>query len=307
MDLNNDGKVDLLVADDSTPNYLYINKGNGTFEDDSYASGYALNENGRETASMGVAIGDYQNNGRLGLFNTTFSDDYDVLYRNDGDANFTDDSYAAGVAEPTVPFLGWATGFIDYDNDGWKDLFAVNGHVYPLVDQNNWGTTYAERPLLFRNQLGKKFDLVPPVEGTGLALVIPARGAAFGDLFNDGRIDVVINNMDLPPSLLRNVNPDKHHWVELSLVGGPKSPGTPWALRSISPPAACGSAVTCSAGAVTSPRTTLRVHFGLGDTDKIDAVEIHWPSGQKEKVNLPGVDNIFTVEEGKGVINGKAH
>jgi enediyne biosynthesis protein E4 len=307
VDLNNDGKVDLLVADDSTPNYLYINKGNGTFEDDSYASGYALNENGRETASMGVAIGDYQNNGRLGLFNTTFSDDYDVLYRNDGDANYTDDSYAAGVAEPTVPFLGWATEFIDYDNDGWKDLFAVNGHVYPLVDQNNWGTTYAERPLLFHNQLGKKFELVPPVEGTGLALVIPARGAAFGDLFNDGRIDVVINNMDLPPSLLRNVNPDKHHWVELSLVGGPKSPRD-----------AVGATVYLTSGGMRQRGDVLsggsyissndpRVHFGLGDTDKIDAVEIHWPSGQKEKVNLPGVDKIFTVEEGKGVINGKAH
>jgi enediyne biosynthesis protein E4 len=307
VDLNNDGKVDLLVADDSTPNYLYINKGNGTFEDDSYASGYALNENGRETASMGVAIGDYQNNGRLGLFNTTFSDDYDVLYRNDGDANFTDDSYAAGVAEPTVPFLGWATEFIDYDNDGWKDLFAVNGHVYPLVDQNNWGTTYAERPLLFHNQQGKKFDLVPPVEGTGLALVIPARGAAFGDLFNDGRIDVVINNMDLAPSLLRNVNPDKHHWVELSLVGGPKSPRD-----------AVGATVYVTAGGMKQRGDVLsggsyissndpRVHFGLGDSDKIDAVEIHWPSGQKEKVILPGVDKIFTVEEGKGVINGKAH
>ena len=129
------------MADDSTPNYLYINKGNGTFEDDSYASGYALNENGRETASMGVAMGDYQNNGRLGLFNTTFSDDYDVLYRNDGDANYTDDSYAAGVAEPTVPFLGWATEFIDYDNDGWKDLFVVNGHVYP------WWTRTTGAPL----------------------------------------------------------------------------------------------------------------------------------------------------------------
>ena len=306
VDLNNDGKVDLLVADDSTPNYLYINKGNGTFEDDSYASGYALNENGRETASMGVAIGDYQNNGRLGLFNTTFSDDYDVLYRNDGDANYTDDSYAAGVAEPTVPFLGWATGFIDYDNDGWKDLFAVNGHVYPLVDQNNWGTTYAERPLLFHNQLGKKFDLVPPVEGTGLAVVIPARGAAFGDLFNDGRIDVVINNMDLPPSLLRNVDPDKHHWVELSLVGGPKSPRD-----------AVGATVYLTAGGMKQRGDVLsggsyissndpRVHFGLGDADKIDAVEIHWPSGQQEKVSLPGVDKIFTVEEGKGLINGKA-
>ena len=300
-DLNNDGKVDLLVADDSTPNYLYINKGNGTFEDDSYASGYALNENGRETASMGVAVGDYQNNGRLGLFNTTFSDDYDVLYRNDGDANYTDDSYAAGVAEPTVPFLGWATEFIDFDNDGWKDLFLVNGHVYPLVDKNNWGTTYAERPLLFHNQQGKKFDLVPAVEGSGLALVIPARGAAFGDLFNDGRIDVVINNMDSAPTLLRNVNPDHHHWVELSLIGGAKSPRD-----------AVGAAVYLTAGGLRQRGDVLsggsfvssndpRVHFGLGDSDKVDSVEIHWPSGLKEKVNLPGVDKIFTVEESKGV------
>src|SRR5580700_6247041 len=300
-DLNNDGKVDLLVADDSTPNYLYINKGHGIFEDDSYASGYALNENGRETASMGIAIGDYQRSGRLGLFNTTFSDDYDVLYRNDGDANFTDDSYAAGVAETTVPFLGWATGFIDYDNDGWKDLFVVNGHVYQAVDQNNWGSTYAERPLLFHNQLGKKFDLVPAVEGTGLAVVIPGRGAAFGDLFNDGRIDVVINNMDSVPVLLRNVNPDHHHWVELSLTGGAKSPRD-----------AVGATVYVTAGGIKQRGDVLsggsfissndqRVHFGLGDADRVDAVEVHWPSGLKEKVKLAGVDRIFTLEEGKGV------
>ncbi len=301
VDLNNDGKVDLLVADDSTPNYLYINKGNGTFEDDSYASGYALNEDGRETASMGVAVGDYRNNGLLGLFNTTFSDDYDVLYRNDGGGNFTDDSYATGVAEVTVPFLGWATEFIDYDNDGWKDLFVANGHVYPAVDQNNWGTTYAQRPLLFHNQQGKKFDLVEAVEGTGLALVIPARGAAFGDLFNDGRIDVVINNMDKEPALLRNVNPDHHHWVELSLTGGAKSPRD-----------AVGATVYLTAGGLRQRGDVLsggsfvssndpRVHFGLGDAAKVDAVEIHWPSGLKEKLSLPAVDKIFTVEEGKGV------
>ena len=156
IDLNNDGKLDLVVADDSTPNYVYLNKGDGTFEDASYASGYALNENGRETASMGIALGDYQNNGRIDLFNTDFSDDYDVLYHNDGDANFTDVSYEAGVAEPTVPFLGWGDAFLDYDNDGWKDLFLSNGHVYPAVDKNDWGTTFAERPLLFRNLQGKR-------------------------------------------------------------------------------------------------------------------------------------------------------
>src|SRR6201987_3246995 len=223
-DVNNDGKPDLIVANDSTPNYLYINKGDGTFEDASYASGYALNENGRETASMGIALGDYQNNGRIDLFNTTFSDDYDVLYHNDGAANFTDVSYEAGVAEPTVPFLGWGDAFMDYDNDGWKDLFLSNGHVYPSVDKNDWGTTFAERPLLFRNLEGKRFELQPAGGGTGLAVVRPGRGAAVGDLFNDGKLDVVINNIDSPPMLLRNVNPDHHHWVGLKLVGGAKGP-----------------------------------------------------------------------------------
>src|SRR5579863_9986949 len=136
-DVNNDGKVDLMVANDSTPNYLYVNKGNGTFEDASYASGYALNENGRETASMGIAVGDYLNNGLLDFYNTVFSDDYNPLYKNEGRGNFTDVSYQAGIAEVTIPFLGWGTGFLDYDNDGWKDLLAANGHVYPGVDQSD--------------------------------------------------------------------------------------------------------------------------------------------------------------------------
>ncbi len=300
-DLNNDGRADLVIADDSTPNYLYINKGDGTFKEESGASGYALNENGRETASMGIAVGDYQNNGWLDLFNTTFSDDYDVLYHNDGDANFTDVSYQAGLAEITVPFLGWGDGFIDYDNDGWKDLFIANGHVYPVVDQKNWGTTFAQRPLLFHNQLGKKFELVPAVESTGLAVVMSERGAAFGDLFNDGKIDVVINNLNQVPTLLRNVNPDQHHWVELSLVGGPKSPRD-----------AVGATVYLTAGGSKQRGDVLsggsfassndpRVHFGLGDAEKVDAVEIHWRRGVTEKVSLPSVDKIFTVEEGKGI------
>ena len=301
VDLNNDGKVDLVVTDDSTPNYLYINKGGGKFEDDSYASGYALNENGRETASMGVAVGDYQNTGLLDLYNTTFSDDYDVLYHNDGDANFTDVSYQAGIAETTIPFLAWGDGFLDYDNDGWKDIFVANGHVYPSVDKNDWGTTFAERPLLFRNQMGKKFDPVPAVKGTGLAIVVPGRGAAFGDLFNDGKIDVVMNNMDTVPALLRNVNPDKHHWVELKLVGGPKSPRD-----------AIGATVYLKAGTTRHREDVMsggsyasssdqRLHFGIGDSTSIDGVEIHWPGGAVEKLNLPAVDTIYTIEEGKGV------
>ncbi len=170
---------------------------------------------------MGLAVGDYTNNGLVDLYTGTFSDDYKPLFKNVGHGSFREISPQIGIAEVTYPFLTWATEFIDYDNDGWKDILLVNGHVYPQVDTHNWGTSYAERPLLFHNiNKGKNFDLMPAVLGTGLADVIPGRGAAFGDLFNDGKIDVVINAMDHTPVLLRNVNADTNHWVELHLVGG---------------------------------------------------------------------------------------
>ena len=300
-DVNNDGRLDLMVANDSTPNYLYINKGDGTFEDASYASGYALNENGRETASMGIAVGDFRNNGLLDLYNTVFSDDYNPLYRNDGGGNFSDVSYQTGIAEVTIPFLGWGTGFLDYDNDGWKDLFVANGHVYPAVDKSDWGTTFAERPLLFHNVQHDKFELAPAREGTGLARLLTARGAAFGDLFNDGKISVVINQLGDIPALLRNVNPDHNHWVGFRLIGGPRSPRD-----------AIGSVVYVTAGGIRqrgdvisggsfASSNDFRVHFGLGSNSKIDSLEIHWPSGMIERLSVPAVDRIFTVMEGKGI------
>jgi hypothetical protein len=303
VDLNNDGKLDIIVANDSTPNYLYLNKGNGTFEDASYVSGYALNENGRETASMGIAIGDYRNNGLIDLYDTVFSDDYNPLYRNDGDANFTDVSYQMGIAEATIPFLGWGDDFLDYDNDGWLDLFVTNGHVYPEVDNSGWGTTFAQRPLLFHNLKGTKFELVPPVKHTGLAELFVGRGTAVGDLFNDGKVDVVINQLGGAPALLRNVTPGKAHWVGFRLVGGPKSPRD-----------GVGASVNLTAGGMQQRQDVIRggsfascndprVHFGLGDASKVVSVEIHWPSGVTEKIaNLPNLDRYYTVEEGKGIV-----
>jgi len=307
VDVNGDGRPDLVVADDSTPNYLYINKGDGTFEDASFASGYALNESGRETASMGIAAGDLQHNGRIDLYNTTFSDDYNPLYMNDGDGNFTDVSYQAGIAEPTVPFLGWGTAFFDYDNDGWLDLFMVNGHVYPQVDAQHWGTSWAQRPLLFHNVAGK-LTLVPPVEGTALAKLATSRGMAFGDLFNDGHIDVVINNLDGPPSIFRNVVNNGNHWIEFSLIGQPASaPG-----KRGSPLDAVGTEVYVTANGFTQRQDVLaggsfasssdpRPHFGLGQANKIDKIEIHWPSGHVETIPPPALDAIYTVREGKGI------
>jgi hypothetical protein len=305
VDVNGDGKPDLLVANDSTPNYLYMNKGDGTFEDDSYLSGYALNEDGREIANMGIAAGDYENNGHLSVVNTDFADDYNVLFQNDGTGSFTDVSYQAGIATSSIPFVSFADGFLDYDNDGWKDLLIINGHVYPQVDQHpEWGQSYAQRPLLYHNLKNGKFELVPAVKGTGLARVTVGRGAAFGDIFNDGKIDVVINNMDGVPVLLRNVNPDHHHWVELKLIGGPKSPRD-----------AVGATVYLNADGMRQREDVLsggsylssndfRAHFGLGDATEAGSVEIHWPSGVRDTIKLPMVDCIYTVTEGKGITGG---
>jgi hypothetical protein len=301
-DVNGDGKPDLLVANDSTPNYLYMNKGDGTFEDQSYESGFALNGDGREVSNMGLAAGDYENNGHLSIVSTTFSDDYKVLFQNDGTGFFTDVSYPAGIAEPSIPFVGFGDGFLDYDNDGWKDLLIINGHVYPEVDKHpDWGTSYAERPLLYHNLKNGKFELIPAVEGTGLAVVSVGRGAAFGDIFNDGKIGVVINNMDGVPVLLRNVNPDHHNWVELKLIGGPKSPRD--AVGATVYLAANGMRQrgdVLSGGSYLSSND-LRVHFGLGDATDAGTAEIHWPSGAKEMVKLPAVDRIYTITEGLGV------
>ena len=291
----------MVVGNDSEPNYLYINKGDGTFDDQSYVSGFALNKDGREIASMGIAAGDYKNSGLVDFFITDCGDDYKVLYHDDGDVSFTDVSYQEGIAQTTIPFVGWGDGFIDYDNDGWLDLFMVNGHVYPEVDQHDWGMTFAERPLLFHNEAGNKFSYVPPVKGSGLAVVIPARGAAFGDLFNDGKIDVIINPIDGPPTLLRNVNPDNHHWVEIKLVGGPKSPRDATCatvylkangMRMHQDVLASGSYISSN---------DRRLHFGLGDATDAGPAEIHWPSGAKEMVRLPGADRIFTITEGAGI------
>ena len=301
VDVDDDGWVDLAVANDSVPKYLYRNRHDGTFEDISYLSGFALNDDGREQAAMGIAVGDYNHDGKVDFYITNFSDDYNTLYKNDGEASFLDVSARAGIATSTIPFLGWGTGFLDYDNDGWPDLFVANGHVYPGVDQQDWGTTWAQRPLLLRNLDGSTFQEVPPARGSGLALVLTARGAAFGDLFNDGHIDVVLNNIDSTPTLLRNVVKNGNHWVTFKLVGGAKSPRDAIGAKAFVTTGGVRQRGDVFSGGSYASSSDPRVHFGIGPATKLDKVEIHWPSGARQEIKVPGVDRVYTVVEGKGI------
>jgi enediyne biosynthesis protein E4 len=254
---------------------------------------------------MAIAVGDYNRDGRVDLFTTTFSDDYKTLYRNDGGGNFSDVTYRAGLGDATIPFLSWGAGFLDFDNDGLLDIFIANGHVYPEVDRQDWGTTWAERPQLFRNLDGAKFQEVSPATGSGLADVITARGAAFGDLFNDGHIDVVINDIDSTPSLLRNVVKDGNHWLTLKLIGGAKSPRDAIGTKVFLTAGGARQRGDVISGGSYGSSSDPRLHFGLGPATKIDKVEIHWPSGLNQGIGVQRVDQTVTVEEGKPVRESK--
>lgn len=300
-DLDGDGRPDIFVANDSNPNYLYKNLGDGTFEESATASGVAYNSDGREMSSMGVAVGDYDNDGRTDLFVTTFADDNYVLYHNDGDGLFSDVSFQSGVGEATVPYLGWGTFFFDYDNDGWKDLLAVNGHVYPEVDGHLGRETYREPLLLFHNlergkfqEAGGQFGLqrLPPQSG---------RGAAYFDYDNDGSLDFIVSNIDDKPQLLRNqTGVHAAHWLTLRLIGAKSNRSAVGALVKVQAGSSSQWNRVRTGGSYISGSDP-RLHFGLGANATANEVEISWPSGLVEKLHGVNADRVVTVKEGLGI------
>ena len=300
-DFNDDGRLDLFVANDSTPNFLYRNEGKGHFTEIGFLAGTAVNQDGSEQAGMGVALGDYLHTGHLSLFVTHFSEEYAALFRNDGGMSFTDVSFHAGVAAPTIPYVGWGTSFFDFDNDGWPDLFLVNGHVYPQVDTLDVGARYREPKLLFLNRGDGTFRNISELVGPTIQMPQVSRGAAFGDLFNDGHVDIVVENLDGKPMILREVGGNHNHWIGFELAG---TKSNRLALNA-RVKAVAGDLIQIdevrSGGSYLS-QNDLRIHFGLGSHERLDRVDILWPSGKTETLTNLAADHFYAVKEGEGVV-----
>lgn len=299
-DLDGDGRPDILVANDSNPNYFYRNKGDGTFEEAAITAGIAYNGEGLEQSNMGLALGDIDNDGWTDVFITEFAEDNFTLFHNDGKGVFSDISYPSGVAEATIHYLGWATFFMDYNNDGLKDLFCVNGHVYPEADHVQ-GSSYRQPPLLFRNLGNRKFKLASSDVGIA-SLRMPGRGGAFCDFDNDGDLDVAIINIDDRPALLQNDGGSRAgHWLQVKTVGVKSNrDGIGTAVKVVAGDLVQYDRVRTGGSFCSS--NDMRLHFGLRDRQVVDLVEIHWPSGAVDRLTHPDPNQVLVVREGEGRI-----
>jgi len=303
-DFNNDGKLDLFVTNDGQANYLYQGDGKGKFEDVALLSGVAANEDGFDQANMGVAIGDYLHTGRMALLLSHFDIEYAALYRNDGAMNFSDQSIASGIARGTQGYVGWGDAFVDFSNSGWLDFFLVNGHVYPQVDTIPHATRYLEPKLLFLNQHDGTFRNISRQVGPAIQTDQVSRGMAVGDLFNDGKLEAVVENLVGKPMILRPEGGPPNHWVSFQLEGVKCNRLALNArVRTIS-----GDLVqlgeVLSGGSYLSQHD-LRVHFGLGNHARVDQAEILWPNGKKEVLTNLEADHYYVVREGEGIISSK--
>ncbi len=304
LDYNEDGWPDIYIACDSTPSILYRNNKNGTFTDVGADAGVAFNEDGREQAGMGSTAADYDGDGHIDLFKTNFSDDTATLYHANGDGTFTDVTFAAGLGI-NLDALGWGAMFADVDNDGWPDLLVANGHVYPEVDAAKLGATFKEPRFLYWNQGSArgpgevKFKDASKTSGPGLTEPLSGRGLAIADLWNDGRLSAVVNNLSDRPMLLVNEAANTNHWLGLRLIGTKSNRD------------AIGARVTVHgskrswvdevrSGSSYSSSSDLRLHFGLGAETHLQSIDIRWPNGERESFAATGVDRIVELVEGTG-------
>ena len=299
-DYDNDGWPDIYVANDAGPNYLYRNKHDGTFEEVGLMLGADLSGDGQELGSMGVDMGDYDHKGRLDIFVSEFVDQSDTLYHNNGDDGFADVTWRTGIGQPSHPYVGWGTGFFDMDNSGWLDIFVANGHVYPQVDTIPNAAHFKQPMLLFRNKHDGTFEESGAAVGLSDIPLQSRRGAAFGDINNDGCVDIVTLNVGEPPSLLLNHCQNGNHRVLFRLQGTKSNR------------LAIGARVTVKAGGITQfsevkggssyiSQNDLRQHFGLGKSDKMDEVTVRWPNGESETLRGVPADFIYTIVEGQGI------
>jgi enediyne biosynthesis protein E4 len=300
-DFDIDGHLDLFLANDAGRNYLYKNDGSGHFTDIGFSAGVAVSQDGLEQANMGVALGDYQHTGRPSIVVTHFSDEYAALFQNLGEMNFFDVSYSSGIAPSTTHYVGWGDAFFDFDNDGWIDLFMVNGHVYPQVDTGEAGARYQEPALLFLNQRNGKFKDISKLVGPALQLPRVSRGVATGDLFNDGRIDIVIENLKGGPTILQPQGGPSNHWIDFELVGTKSNRLALNARVKVSAGDLVQTSEVLSGGSYLS-QNDLRLHFGLGGRKRVDKVEIFWPTGKVETLTDLAADHLYDVKEGEGII-----
>jgi enediyne biosynthesis protein E4 len=297
FDCNEDGWPDLYVANDSTPNFLYINQKDGTFKEAAFPMGVAVSEDGAEQGSMGVAVGDYDNSGRFSLWVTNFSEEYNALYRNGGD-HFTDASFRSKTAAASLPYVGWGNAFLDYDNDGLLDMIAVNGHVYPQLDKARLRASagYRQRKLLYHNRGDGTFEEVASRYGRAFTDERVSRGLAVGDLDDDGRLDIVVNDLDGSPQILRNEMADAGNWLIVRLGGRGMNTGAVGAIAT----ARVGSSAQrrlVQSGSSYLSQEDKRLHFGLGKAAQVDSLEVTWPDGTSTKVANVKANQILELQQ----------
>ncbi|MFQ5741296.1 MAG: CRTAC1 family protein, partial [Acidobacteriota bacterium] len=299
-DFDDDGDADIYVANDRTPNFLYINQGNGRFEETALTAGVALDENGNETGAMGVTLGDFDADGLADLLVTNMVFEYNALYRNAGDGTFRDVTKQAHIAKKTYPFVGWGTGFFDYDNDGDLDIFFANGHVQDYINVFSESVTYAQPNLLFANRGDGTFREVSGKSGLYFSARDVSRGMATGDYDNDGDADIVISNLNARPVLLRNEAANHNHWLMVDLVGRRSNRDGIGAKVKVITGGRVQSREMRSGSSYLS-QNDRRLHFGLGGQRKVDAIEVRWPGGKTETFKNLGSDRLFVVTEGEGL------